>query len=82
MLSMTPGRLRDVTSRIFVGAGTPADLATEMANILVESNLVGHDSHGVIRIPAYVKQIKEGTLIPDARPEVLSETPGSAHCNG
>jgi LDH2 family malate/lactate/ureidoglycolate dehydrogenase len=82
MLTMTPERLRDVTSRIFAGAGTPADLATEMAQILVESNLVGHDSHGVIRIPAYVKQIKEGTLVPEARPEVVSETPGSALVDG
>jgi hydroxycarboxylate dehydrogenase B len=82
MLTMTPERLRDVTSRIFEGAGTPADLAADMAQILVESNLVGHDSHGVIRIPAYVKQIKEGTLVPDARPEVISETPGSALIDG
>jgi LDH2 family malate/lactate/ureidoglycolate dehydrogenase len=79
---MTPERLRDVTSRIFEGAGTPSDLAADMAQILVESNLVGHDSHGVIRIPAYVKQIKEGTLVPDARPEVISETPGSALVDG
>jgi LDH2 family malate/lactate/ureidoglycolate dehydrogenase len=82
MLTMTPERLRDVTSRIFEGAGTPSDLAADMAQILVESNLVGHDSHGVIRIPAYVKQIKEGTLVPDARPEVVSETPGSALVDG
>jgi LDH2 family malate/lactate/ureidoglycolate dehydrogenase len=82
MLTMTSERLRDVTSQIFEGAGTPADLAAEMAQILVESNLVGHDSHGVIRIPAYVKQIKEGTLVPDARPEVVSETPGSALVDG
>src|SRR5258708_23279164 len=82
MLTMIPERLRDVTSRIFAGAGTPSDLAADMADILVESNLVGHDSHGVIRIPAYVKQIKEGTLIPDARPEVISETSGSALVDG
>jgi LDH2 family malate/lactate/ureidoglycolate dehydrogenase len=82
MLTMTPERLRDVTSQIFEGAGAPSDLAADMAQILVESNLVGHDSHGVIRIPAYIKQIKEGTLIPDARPEVISETPGSALVDG
>jgi uncharacterized oxidoreductase len=82
MLTFSADRLRDVTSKVFVGAGAPADLAAEMANILVESNLVGHDSHGVIRIPAYTRQIKEGTLIPDARPEVIQETPGSALVDG
>jgi LDH2 family malate/lactate/ureidoglycolate dehydrogenase len=79
---MTPERLRDATSKIFVAAGTPNDLAVDMANILVESNLAGHDSHGVIRIPAYVRSIKEGNLVPDARPEIISETPGSALVDG
>lgn len=82
MLTMTADRLRAVTRQVFEAAGAPADIATDMANILVESNLAGHDSHGVIRIPAYVKQIKEGTLIPDARPEVIEETGGSALVDG
>ncbi len=82
MLTFSAERLRNVTRQIFEAAGTPPDLAAEMASILVESNLVGHDSHGVIRIPAYVTQIKEGTLVPEARPEVIRETPGSALVDG
>ncbi len=82
MLTMSAQRLQDVTQRVFVAAGTPPDLATQMAEILVESNLVGHDSHGIIRIPAYIEQIRKGTLIPDARPEVVEETPGSALVDG
>ena len=82
MLTMSAERLRDVTRRVFEAAGTPADLASDMAKILVESNLTGHDSHGIIRIPYYVKQIKEGTLDPKARPEVIGETPGSALVDG
>jgi uncharacterized oxidoreductase len=82
VLSIAAPRLREVTQQIFVAAGTPEDLATQMAEILVESNLVGHDSHGVIRIPAYVKSIHDGGIVPDARPEVVSETPGSALVDG
>lgn len=82
MLTIPAPRLREVTARIFEAAGTPADLASQMADILVESNLVGHDSHGIIRIPAYVEQIRKGTLIPDARPELIEETPGSALVDG
>jgi uncharacterized oxidoreductase len=82
MLTISADRLREVTSTVFEAAGTPSDLAADMANILVESNLVGHDSHGIIRIPVYVKSIKDGTLDPKARPEVISETPGSALVDG
>src|SRR5579859_1156410 len=82
MLTMSADRLRDVTRQVFEAAGTPPDLATNMADILVESNLAGHDSHGIIRIPVYVKSIKEGTLDPKARPEILRETPGSALVDG
>ena len=82
MLTIKAERLRTVTSRVFEAAGTPSDLATDMANILVESNLVGHDSHGIIRIPVYVTAIKEGKLVPTARPEIISETPGSALVDG
>lgn len=82
MLTLTAKRLHDATSRIFVAAGTPTDLAEEMADVLVESNLVGHDSHGVLRIPAYVESIRKGGIVPDARPEVVEETPGSALVDG
>ncbi|HEX5417285.1 MAG TPA: Ldh family oxidoreductase [Chloroflexota bacterium] len=82
MLTLSADRLRQVTRQVFAAAGTPDDLAEDMAQILVESNLVGHDSHGIIRIPAYVKQIREGTLVPGARPEILEETGGSALVDG
>jgi LDH2 family malate/lactate/ureidoglycolate dehydrogenase len=82
MLTMSAERLRDATRRIFGAAGTPEDLANQMADILVESNLAGHDSHGVIRIPAYVRAIKEGQVVPAARPEIIQETPGSALVDG
>lgn len=82
MLTLTAPRLRDATRRVFEAAGTPADLATQMADVLVESNLVGHDSHGILRIPAYVESIRKGGIVPAARPEILSETPGSALVDG
>src|SRR5687767_1967275 len=74
--------LKDVTVRIFVAAGTPQDLASHLAAHLVKANLSGHDSHGVIRIPAYVSQIKGGRVVADARPEVVKDGPGSAVVDG
>src|SRR5262245_56216242 len=63
----------------FVGAvarrmGAHDDVAAEVARHLVGSNLAGHDSHGVIRIPQYVGDTDRGMLVPSARPVVARET--------
>jgi len=38
---------------------------------LVTSSLMGHDSHGVMRIPEYLGLIADGSLIPDATVEIV-----------
>ena len=45
-----------------------------MADSLVEANLTGHDSHGVIRITEYINKIREGRIDPRAEPEIVHET--------
>ena len=50
--------------------------------MLFRSNLVGHDSHGVLRIPQYVNAIREGHIVPDARPSVIRETSVTALVDG
>jgi LDH2 family malate/lactate/ureidoglycolate dehydrogenase len=82
MANRSAAELRQVTETIFTAAGAPADLATEMADALVGANLAGHDSHGVIRIPAYLRQIKDGQLDPKARPEIVKETATTALVDG
>jgi LDH2 family malate/lactate/ureidoglycolate dehydrogenase len=66
--------LHAMTRRIFMAAGTPQHIADVVAEILVNANLAGHDSHGVIRIPAYLRAISEGRITPDAEPEISKET--------
>ena len=51
-------------------AGTPPASAAIVAESLVESNLRGHDSHGVRRLAPYVQFIREQRLDPEAEPEV------------
>jgi len=58
-------------------AGLPAEQAVVATNHLVESNLVGHDSHGVIRIPSYVKGLRSGELAPVGNQKVVRETPST-----
>lgn len=67
--------LHDFARRLFVAAGVPAEGAETVARSLVDANLCGHDSHGVIRVPQYVGFVREKKLVPAAELTVLRETP-------
>ena len=54
--------LERLARNIFVAAGTPADIAAVVAQSLVQTNLMGHDSHGVLRVKQYVTMIREGMI--------------------
>ncbi len=79
---LTADYLYDVSAQIFEGAGTPRERAQTVARLLVQSNLAGHDSHGIIRIPQYLHMIRSGNLVPDATVEVLHEAPSTAMLDG
>jgi uncharacterized oxidoreductase len=73
--TLRPDALLDFARRLFVGAGVPADEAGTVAKSLVDANLCGHDSHGVIRVPQYVGFVREGKLFAGAELTVLRESP-------
>ncbi len=75
-------RLVEIGREVFVASGVPVDVARRVAESLVDANLVGHDSHGVLRIPQYLDDLRAGFIIPDAQPTVVRETPGSALVDG
>lgn len=74
--------LRDFVTQIFMKAGCSQAESQLIARLLVESNLAGHDSHGVIRVPRYVWALREGLVIADQRVDVLVDTPSFAVING
>ncbi|HWI83319.1 Ldh family oxidoreductase [Ramlibacter sp.] len=54
-------------------AGMPADRAHDVADILVEGDLLGHDTHGLQLLPTYLAEIESGSLAVNGDPEVLSD---------
>lgn len=60
---------------LLTAAGFPTDEAACVALSLTTSNLRGHDSHGIMRIPSYVAQLRKGELVPGAPLATLKETP-------
>jgi uncharacterized oxidoreductase len=62
-MNISPDRLGAFIAAIFRAAGCLSDEADRIAAHLVEANLVGHDSHGVIRVPTYVRWLEEGKVL-------------------
>ena len=79
---LTAPALHRLTAAIFQAAGAPDDLAGQVAEVLVDNHLAGHDSHGILRIPEYVQSIRRGEIVPSAQPRVLEETPSTALVSG
>ena len=82
MPTLMKAELESLTANIFRHAGAPDDLAQQVAQVLVDNHLAGHDSHGILRIPEYLRSIADGEIVPSARPEVIEETPVSALVQG
>ena len=75
-------QLRDLVSALFVAQGVaPGDAAT-VAHCLVEADLRGVASHGVGRVPVYLKRLRSGLVA--ARPVIVVEdvTPVAARIDG
>jgi hydroxycarboxylate dehydrogenase B len=54
--------LTQTVRAIFAAAGCDDTEATRIATELVEANLTGHDSHGVVRVPRYLAWLRSGSL--------------------
>ena len=74
MPTIPASELEQFTARIFEATGSRAEEATRVAKSLVGANLMGHDSHGVIRIPEYVGRIETKDINIAASPETVVET--------
>ena len=69
--------LRDLATQLLLNSGVAKDDAEIVSTSLVSSNLCGHDSHGIIRVPEYIQLIRDRALVSDASFTVLNETPSA-----
>ena len=82
MPTIKAGPLQDFVAQLWIGLGAPTDDAATVAAALVNANLAGHDSHGVIRVPQWVEHLKDGRLQPGGRIIIAAEMPGTAVLDG
>ncbi len=74
--------LVDLVAAVLQGGGSNAAEARTVALRLVDSNLVGHESHGVLRVGKYLEWVRNGWLVPNAQPSVVFESDAIAIIDG
>ncbi|MEE9249719.1 MAG: Ldh family oxidoreductase, partial [Alphaproteobacteria bacterium] len=74
--------LERIVDRIFTAAGCQPAEASCVARHLVDSNLCGHDSHGVIRVSRYLDFMKAGKVRPGRQMTVVFESDTVAVVDG
>lgn len=72
-MKILPAALKQLVANIFAAAGCRPPENERVAHYLVEANLVGHDSHGVIRVPSYIQWLKEGKVCANQELKVVFE---------
>jgi LDH2 family malate/lactate/ureidoglycolate dehydrogenase len=55
------------------GAGLPPDRAANVAQVLLEGDLLGHTTHGLALLPNYLKALAENTMEKGGEPTVLAD---------
>lgn len=67
---------------ILLAWGMSEDQARETAEIMVDADLAGIDSHGVSMLPGYFGLIESGALDANAQAEMVTDTAGTAVIDG
>ncbi len=65
--------LRQLVTDTFAAAGCSAEEAERIGRYLTASNLSGHESHGILRVPRYLHWLGEGNITRDQTITVASE---------
>ena len=75
-------RLRNIGYELFETFGCRPEDARTVVDHLVDSNLYGHPSHGVMRYYEYGQAIREGRFGVRSTPKIVQETPSTAVVDG
>src|SRR5690349_9874818 len=74
--------LRRIVQSLVEAVGTPPEGAQAVSDSLVDANLMGHDSHGVIRLAWYIDFARNGSVIPGAAARVAMQRGATAQVDG
>ena len=82
MVTIQLPNLINFVANVFGHAESSPEEARRIATYLTTANLTGHDSHGVIRVPVYIRWKKMGSVVPNQTAEIVVDTPSLAVVDG
>ena len=68
---VSPDRLLSFVADVYRKAGVPAQDADFVADTLVQADLWGHQSHGVLRVAWYQARLQSGAMKPETQMEIV-----------
>ncbi len=74
--------LRRLATEALQGAGVSNDHARIIADVLVEADLRGVDTHGMVMLPLYVRRLQREHINPKPSIRVVKESPSHALLDG
>src|ERR1700683_483690 len=82
MVTIQVPNLIDFVAQVFTHSNSSPEEARRIATYLTTANLTGHESHGGIRVPVYIRWKKMGSVVPDQTVELVVDTPSLAVIDG
>ncbi len=70
--------LRSFAHALLVGAGLDTEMASVVADVLVEGDLLGHDTHGLALLASYLRELEAGTMTRSGSRSVIEQRKASA----
>lgn len=80
--TFTPEELTDFAAGVYRAVGVPDDQAQAVAEGLVQADLFGHQSHGVMRTFWYAARYESGAMARETTPETLVDAGAVAVIDG
>jgi LDH2 family malate/lactate/ureidoglycolate dehydrogenase len=77
-----PERLVDFAAAVYSKIGVPDDDARLLADTLVQADLWGHQSHGVLRLSWYAQRIESGVMTAKSAPNFVVDAGALAVVDG
>jgi LDH2 family malate/lactate/ureidoglycolate dehydrogenase len=66
------GDLRSFAFELTARAGVRTDIARDVADVLLDADLLGHTTHGLALLSPYLEELADGRMAKDGEPQVRS----------